>query len=689
MKTFLKKMLFWDSPVQGAFFALTLLGLGPYIIMSILTKYSLDFYLSSCSMLLNDPFAAAAFWILAVTPWIFLVYYMFLTFHFYHKMSCSSGSDFHKYILRFGLPALMLINGWPCLVGDYSSDWMTACFLGFFFALLPLLFCGRHWKIALGSVLCWAVWTMMLTSLFFSISATAKTGREEKLAAFWSSLFSLPCHWFGCSLSVWIVLWISVIPLFFLAWYLFSAKLFSAWEGIPLRVLFGKPTIVLLILFAEVFWISCFLVLTSGYCLNHRIKLAETHFGHPLTLKALEKVYNGQDRPDAKYWSRVYKLSRKCVVDLPETPSRVSEPFRYLPETDVVHVWKRLGKVDKNLIPLEELFSGMVPPQKRAYAAEEVKYSWSYLESHRIYCNLEFWRFQVTLANGSSPAAALSVWARMESIHEAMLRECEIDGGLLWLNCGDLILSGVKILLESGKLSDADLGRLEGTLGKIENQLPSFYNRCLYGSLVLFLERSSNPSFEMTCRNKGETRNESIPLKPLRFFFPQIWALILIHISDSVEAYTKTDFNYYLLKKQFFHDYVNIAPQNFSIMFTRFIAELRSVQVLVRAERYKLEHGRYPDRMKNLPLDPYNGKPLNYRVGNCRVINTTVYWHLDPEYPTKAFSRKEPDRETVIPAVQVWSVGMDQKDDGGLPTGGNDKRNDYSDDIHVIRRLKK
>ncbi len=691
MKKFLKKLFFWDSPAQGTFFALTLLGIGPYIIMSILTKYSIVFLLNRTYSLWDDPFAAVAFPIIQIALWVFLIYYMCLTFRFYHRMSFEPGSDIHKYIVRFGLPVLLLIVGWHCFLYDYSSAWIPVWFFGFFFVLLPLLFCGRHWKIAVGSILCWIMWVMMLISFIFSMSEIGKTGKEEKIAVFWSEPFFSTCHRFGFSMSTWIVLWISVMLLLFLAWYLLSARLFAAWEKISLCVLFGKPTTVLWILFVVVSGISYLLVLTTGYELKRKIELAEKRFGHPLTLKALEKVYNGQDHPDRKYWSCVYNLRRKCQIDLPEVPSRVSEPFKYLPETDVVHVRKRLNKIGKDLTQWETFFSDTVPPQERVFVTEELKYSWSCLASYRVYCNLEFWKIQLALADGSIEAA-LSVWSRMERLHNAMLRECDIDGGYRRLDCGDILLSGVKLLLESGKLSVEDLRHLEGALGKIEKQILSFYERCLYGSLVLFLEHSSNLSYEKVHRSKGETRIEIIPLEVFRFFFPQIWSYWLIYMSDSVAEYTKPDFNFYLLKEQnekrIIRDCLNSYPQRFSFMFTRFIAELRAIQVLVRAERYRLEHGRYPDRMENLPIDPYNGKPLHYRVGDCRVWNTMVYWHRDPENPAKSFSRKKPDTETVISAVQVWSVGRDQKDDGGLPTGKTDKRNEYSDDIHVIRRLK-
>ncbi len=75
--------------------------------------------------------------------------------------------------------------------------------------------------------------------------------------------------------------------------------------------------------------------------------------------------------------------------------------------------------------------------------------------------------------------------------------------------------------------------------------------------------------------------------------------------------------------------------------FRRKQAQVRSFLVLLAAERYRLKHGTWPDKLEDLkasglkevPLDPYDGKPIRYR--------------------------------RLADGVVAYSVGKDRRDDGG------------------------
>ncbi len=61
-------------------------------------------------------------------------------------------------------------------------------------------------------------------------------------------------------------------------------------------------------------------------------------------------------------------------------------------------------------------------------------------------------------------------------------------------------------------------------------------------------------------------------------------------------------------------------------------ARVRSLLVLLAAERYRLKHGTWPEEPE-LPLDPYDGKPIRYRK--------------------------------LADGVVAYAIGKDGKDDGG------------------------
>ena len=83
--------------------------------------------------------------------------------------------------------------------------------------------------------------------------------------------------------------------------------------------------------------------------------------------------------------------------------------------------------------------------------------------------------------------------------------------------------------------------------------------------------------------------------------------------------------------------------------------------------------GVYPDSPNDLPVDPFTNQPLKYRKGRCEVRRYYAKWvpyetedgAEDIESPQKGQWTLEGKDETVD-AVQIWSIGPDGIDDGGL-----------------------
>ena len=102
-------------------------------------------------------------------------------------------------------------------------------------------------------------------------------------------------------------------------------------------------------------------------------------------------------------------------------------------------------------------------------------------------------------------------------------------------------------------------------------------------------------------------------------------------------------------------------------------ARLRAVRGLIQAELYRRKHGDWPESLPDLPLDPYSGKPLLYRKGEC----LQKFNRLDSEPPHRIL----PEIHSV-PAIQVWSVGPDGVDDGGFRPDGS-----HCDDVRALLRI--
>ena len=123
----------------------------------------------------------------------------------------------------------------------------------------------------------------------------------------------------------------------------------------------------------------------------------------------------------------------------------------------------------------------------------------------------------------------------------------------------------------------------------------------------------------------------------------------------------------------------------------QFSAAARALRGLIEAELHFRQTGEYPDTLENIPPDPFSGAPLKYAVGSCQVLNHVyreqkVDVELDPEFEEKLPPEPYFDfytEETTIRAVQIWSVGPNGIDDGGLSDWENSGLSDW-DDIRFL-----
>lgn len=262
---------------------------------------------------------------------------------------------------------------------------------------------------------------------------------------------------------------------------------------------------------------------------------------------------------------------------------------------------------------------------------------------------------------------------------------------LVWAACEELRLSGIEMLLESGKLPESMLHRLSAELAEQEKAIPPLLERVLYSEAVLIFDTCDGwASGEYS---SADGASHATP-RALRNFVPQLWWYLRREMAGMAEFYSLLNLSQpektpafrhpNLLAPVFIPSYLRIATK-----FNRLTARFRAVRGLIQAELYRRKHGNWPESLPNLPLDPYSGKPLLYRKGEC-VQQVKVLKQAGDTPPPKgrfftdASTKWIADEEfRTVPAIQVWSVGPDGVDDGGFRPDGS-----HCDDVRALLRLR-
>ena len=259
----------------------------------------------------------------------------------------------------------------------------------------------------------------------------------------------------------------------------------------------------------------------------------------------------------------------------------------------------------------------------------------------------------------------------------------------------DLILSYfLEQLLSSPLPSDRQLTMVKELLEKRE---PA-YREAMYG-IVYWIGIRFNEQFEMNgdflpgevpmmysvfdllhSVNGGywekPTWSRRVALNAGRLLLPQFFWFsaneqriafkVLREIPDTMPAEScgslliETDFHYDWMQYAY-HEYRKVLVRN------------RALRCAIDAVLEHRRTGTYPASLPSVVEDPYTGKPLKYRVGEC--------WDFDYD-KQKAFP---------IQALQVWSIGPNEADDEGvnfdLP-GAPWRKVSRRDDIRILLPLK-
>jgi len=627
MKPLLSKIFFWDTPAQGAFFGLTFF----FVCSSLWFTLFQLLGLSNCGLVHIDfDTLSEGKLFREMNEWmagqLFITLYSTVVF-----LRAAWLLIVHSKRNRTLLPVLSLFTSIALLIG------------GGLFCLVPLVYLLKHFAIH--------YWD---------------SGLPEWMAVFsWLS----PNGW---GLAYLVAVLCTTAVGFFLV------RTFARMEGKPPRNALCKSGVVLW----GVFWIAYFILLElavvqSRQCAQTRA-LVEQRFGHPLSVEGLEDYYRRQGTIDADFWKRL----KECMEQLQDSLSIGSKKLEYnnmpdywdgqLPEhltSDILSAFDNYCQANaKSLLEMEQRFDTIPPmPEYDFWPGRLNSIVTDYYAPSRRFAKMEASRLRVFLQR-QSKSEALCAYRRIVNYSCELQKEPFLRGSLVWLSVEHLRLDAIERLLASRLLTKNELHQLAEELVGLEKRIPTIHQQAMYYEAVL--TQDILRGLETGKLSEGEFPI-AIAFAQLRFFYPQLWLQASLDKENILRQYLAKDFTEFVRTGPSAYVFSGtLLPGNRTgNKFYALTVRVLAMQALLRAESYCREHGDYPETLPDLPIDPFSGKPMLYRYGMAEIPRYVLQITEVPAWTEEEKTREEYElkpQTTQAKVVQVWSVGPNGRDEGGV-----------------------
>ncbi|MBR5840531.1 MAG: hypothetical protein IKZ84_18475 [Victivallales bacterium] len=157
-----------------------------------------------------------------------------------------------------------------------------------------------------------------------------------------------------------------------------------------------------------------------------------------------------------------------------------------------------------------------------------------------------------------------------------------------------------------------------------------------------------------------------------RLLLPHVWWLaaneqriVFKALKSFPEKVPEFNCGSFIFVMDFHYDWLDHTVYGYQTILVRNRALRCAIDAMLAYRRT----GEYPATLPLMPEDPYTGKPMKYRVGDC----------LKYDY--------EKQERLTIQAIQVWSIGFNQTDDDGLNfdiPGDAQRKIGRRDDIRIL-----
>ncbi len=265
---------------------------------------------------------------------------------------------------------------------------------------------------------------------------------------------------------------------------------------------------------------------------------------------------------------------------------------------------------------------------------------------------------QQALALGR-PDVAMRCYRLLRQFPDALAREISFRD---WKYGVDELTAAIEFLTEAGVPSDAELRGMIDRLRQLEDSLPEIRERQRYFGVGIALGVFRKFMDGTLWRDSGEEFSKltprPVPLDDCRFLLPQLAGALRREQLETLRRWSEPGF----MRKNRYSEFT-VTPEAVSTWnqggAKNVTTRLRTVRVLLEWEFDRRENGgRPPETLPaETPPDPFTGEPLRIRIGESRFPVTRVRLRYGrPELPAAIIS---------APAVRVWSVGANQRDDAG------------------------
>ena len=682
MLPLLRKLFFWDAPAHGAFFGLTLLPVSVWLVFSVLCGIlEFDYRLVQKgpvpALLITALFAVGAYCGILML-----------------RMSVLYGRKTKFCWRRLWIPlAFVILSVGYGVVVQFRDEMHWKWVLGGAVALGCLLYDFPSnlspWKETAGTIaLVGASLVFVATFKFvfaygpFLVCMLNDRSRINCMTGFIP--FSDELHqWFRLSTAIGSFCFVALGVVLGITGYFLLTSHLADYAGVPLRKLFNGKIRCLwgLMVGSYVVFLAFALWETAAY--HRAIGDLAVHFGYPMTVEELERQFYEGRPANPEFWKQL-ENSLKEYNDSQDEKERtfLFHPDIVLPKT--IHARrKKVFTENAARQRLEQMLLLPIPPPQRNYADNQLLAAMPIpeLSELRDLARMERQRILFALEDGDFEVASASL-DRIEACREYIWKDHINLAYLMGIGVEYFYLQALERIIASGLPSDKWLAAQAARAAEVECQADKLEEHFLYGESVsqlnIFHWLAHYAVADSPC-------HAGLHVHSLRFLFPQGWWLAAHEIKGTARllrirhfAELPAERTGYILA-----DMLYPAFDRFALSKQRLIASCRVIRGLIQAELHKRRTGAYPDSLEDLPQDPFSGQPLKYRKGTCEVVKEIYQEKAKEEkngendelFGASASSEMFVSQKRTIQAVQIWSVGSNGIDDGGI-CGGNAKKDD-------------
>ncbi|MBR6374600.1 MAG: hypothetical protein IKS20_15610, partial [Victivallales bacterium] len=456
--------------------------------------------------------------------------------------------------------------------------------------------------------------------------------------------------------------------------YLLIGRNIAKAGDLPFRGLFGKGVTTLWIAFAVMYLASVAMAFQAMHSCRNAKKELDAYWGLPLNSKTLGELYRKSGRIDQSFWDKLTRLE----VAFPKFKQKydgISGIEGYsnavLPP-EIYEQWKAAFAESPELRRSQELLSEPPPLPEREYGFDWDQAYDKNITKIRSMARLELWSIRFALEANDIHAAQKAL-QRFDNISSSLLNDYGIIAGMVWKAMEALRAGALAKILESGLADEKWLREQSELLLEKERQMPLLQKRMIMGHAVCMMDAVD----KMAASPRG-----------LFLLCPETGMLIGREGAVLARCHCISDFAEFPEKPAgIFAGMLASGVRSFG---TRHMpdaqARIRISRAMIAAELARKREGRFPDTIDDLPIDPFSGKPLKYAIGKAEISEE----HFQPNEEQSTidippdvkkqfgmtdgheaeFSRPQKyafkTEQRTVEAVQIWSVGPDGKDNGGI-----------------------